>query len=177
MFLFTQLVTVQIVYKHSNVICDPVDLHTVMSTRADLGQYQNYAWVRESLEKMVFNILTSNQTSIEYWNEALRYYDACNTIIFLSNGRGAPPSRYSDLITDCLAKAHCNLQAEKEHIVNNETANMKYLGPGGNLFLTIVPPTKNEIIKQLMSSTIFGTISQKRDYIIDHVVPHSARLM
>jgi len=121
MYLFAQPVTDQMAHNYSDVIRDPMDLQT-MATRGEAGEYRNYAWVRESFEKMVYNALTFNRPRTAYYNEARRYYDACVAKVFTPKRKGAPPSHYATLITECLVKAQRDLQAEKERVTKDETA-------------------------------------------------------
>jgi len=130
--LFAAPVTDQVAHNYYDVIKNPMDLQT-MAEMVDRGGFDNYAWIRESFEQMVYNALIFNRPYTQYWNEAKRYYNACLQKVFAVKGKGAPPSKYSSMITECFAKAERELQAEKDRDKTDETAEKKDLVAGSQI--------------------------------------------
>mmetsp|Transcript_12377 Transcript_12377/g.23194 ORF Transcript_12377/g.23194 Transcript_12377/m.23194 type:complete len:2389 (-) Transcript_12377:1254-8420(-) len=143
MYLFAEPVTDQIAHNYSDVIKNPMDLRT-MSERAISGCYRNYSWLREAFELMVYNALLFNPAHSKYWNEAKRYYLACKKKVFSTEGKGAPASKYKMMIKERFDLAEKIIQAEKDRIKADETAEKKDLVAGDQVLTvdlsTLVPP-------------------------------------
>ncbi len=129
MGLFAEPVTDKVAHNYSDIIKNPMDLSTMM-IRAQEGAYRNYAWLRESFELMVLNALTFNIGYTTYWNEAKRFYKVCKKKIFNVDGKGAPPSKYVALIDERFRIADQAVQAEKDRIKTDDTAEKKDLVAG-----------------------------------------------
>lgn len=143
MYLFAEPVTDQIAHNYSDVIKNPMDLRT-MSERALSGCYRNYSWLREAFELMVYNALLFNSAHSKYWNEAKRYYLACKKKVFSTEGKGVPPSKYKFMIKERFEFAEKIIQAEKDRIKADETAEKKDLVAGDQIMTlelsSLVPP-------------------------------------
>ncbi len=129
MYLFAEPVTDQIAHNYSDVIKNSMDLRT-MSERALIGNYRNYAWLRESFELMVYNALLFNPNLSQYWKEAKRYYNVCKQKTFLKEGKGAPESKYEQMIQERFENAEKMIQAEKDRVKADKTAEKKDLVAG-----------------------------------------------
>jgi len=139
MFLFAAPVTDKMAHNYSDVIKKPMDLQT-MTDRAHIGNYRNYAWLRESFELMVYNALVFNHPQSKYWNEAKRFYNACKKNIFVTAAKGAPASEYKALIKERFELSEKMVQAEKDRVKADKTAQKKDLVAGSNVLTVKLGP-------------------------------------
>ena len=142
MYLFAEPVTDQMAHNYSDIIKNPMDLRT-MSERALIGHYRNYAWLRESFELMVYNALLFNPPFSQYWNEAKRFYAVCRKTIFAKEGKGAPASKYKDMIKERFELAEKMVQAEKDRVKTDKTAEKKDLVAGDQVLSVVLGPLVN----------------------------------
>jgi len=129
MYLFSEPVTDQMAHNYSDVIKNPMDLRTI-SERALIGNYKSYAWLRGSFELMVYNALLFNPAFSQFWKEAKRFYFACKKEIFAKEGKGAPASKYKEMIKERFELAEKMVQAEKDRVKTDKTAEKKDLVAG-----------------------------------------------
>jgi len=129
MYLFAAPVTDQVAHNYRDIIDNPMDLQT-MSERAHIGNYRNYAWLREAFELMVYDALLFNPAHSKYWEEARRFYLACKKNVFAKEGKGAPPSKYKAMVKERFDLAEKMVQAEKDRVKADETAEKKDLVAG-----------------------------------------------
>jgi len=139
MYLFAAPVTDQVAHNYRDIIKNPMDLQT-MSERAHIGNYRNYAWVREAFELMVYNALVFNQPQTKYWNEAQRFYLVCKKKIFVKEGKGAPPSKYKDMVKERFDLAEKMAQAEIDRVKADKTAEKKDLVAGDQVLSVKLSP-------------------------------------
>jgi hypothetical protein len=139
MYLFAEPVTDQIAHNYSDVIKNPMDLRS-MSERVTIGNYRNYSWMREAFELMVYNALLFNPPHSKYWNESKRYYIACKKKVFSTEGKGATHSKYKNLIRERLEYAERIIQAEKDRVKADETAEKKDLVAGDQIMALEIGP-------------------------------------
>ena len=132
LLLFAEPVTDKVAHNYNDIIKNPMDLQT-MTQRAQEGACRNYAWLRESFELMVYNALTFNIGYSTYWNEAKRFYGLCTKKVFAIHGKGAPPSKYVEMIINRFAMADKAVQAEKDRIKADVTAEKKDLVAGSQV--------------------------------------------
>ena len=129
MYLFAAPVTDQVAHNYRDIIENPMDLQT-LSERAHIGNYRNYAWLREAFELMVYNALLFNLAHSKYWEEAKRFYLACKKNIFAKEGKGAPASKYKTMVKGRFELAEKMIQAEKDRVKADKTAEKKDLVAG-----------------------------------------------
>lgn len=139
MYLFASPVTDQVAHNYRDVIKDPMDLQT-MSERAFNGDYKNYAWIREAFELMVYNALVFNPPQSKYWLEAKRFYHTCMKNVFRSDAKGAPESKFGNLIKERFNWAEQLIQAEKDRVKTDETAEKKDLVAGSDVLVIDLGP-------------------------------------
>jgi len=139
MYLFAAPVTDQVAHNYRDIIDNPMDLQT-MSERAHIGNYRNYAWLRETFELMVYNALLFNPAHSKYWNEAKRFYLACKKNVFAKHGKGAPPSKYKVMIKERFDLAEKMIQAEKDRVKADETTKKKDLVAGDQVLSVKLGP-------------------------------------
>lgn len=139
MYLFASPVTDQVAHNYRDIIKEPMDLQT-MSERAYKGDYKNYAWLREAFELMVYNALVFNPPQSIYWVEAKRFYNACMKRVFKIDAKGAPESKYGLLVKERFQLAEKLIQAEKDRVKTDETAEKKDLVAGSDVLVIELGP-------------------------------------
>ena len=138
MYLFAIPVTEEIAPNYYDIIKNPMDLSTMMQY-AQNKTYDNYTWLRESFDLMVFNALTFNRPNTKYWNEAKRFHESCLDNVFVTKAKAAYGSKYHDSILQCYIKGEKLLQDEKDRIKQDESALKKDLVAGASLAKINVP--------------------------------------
>jgi len=138
MFLFAEPVTDKVAHNYHDVIKKPMDLQTMLA-RAEREDYLNYAWVRELFELMVLNALTFNRYHSTFWNEAKRYHKACLQNVWMTLGKGAPPSAYEEAIQNNFEKASEVKQMEDSRVQEDNTAEKKDLVAGSKVATITLP--------------------------------------
>ena len=160
--LFAVPVTEKVAPNYHDVIKNPMDLQTMLE-KAEVEEYLNYVWVRESFALMVLNALTFNrfvsiivyvQTCLTvvsfncfsvpqhtaFWNEAKRYYSRCLSNVFGAIGRAAPPGKYDADIKETFRKADEARKMEEDRVQVDESVEKKDLVAGSLAASVTLPP-------------------------------------
>jgi len=143
LLIFADPVTDQVAPTYLDVIKQPMDLQTML-IKAERDEYKNYAWVRELFELMVLNALTFNRYHTTVWIEAKRFYDVCIKSIFMTIGKGAPPSRYEKDILKNFEMAQEAKKREENRIQEDKTTEKKDLVAGSKVVSVKLPALREK---------------------------------
>ena len=143
MTLFAAPVTEDMAPDYKDVIKNPMDLHTLrqMLERHELS-YNDYCWIKEYFELMVYNAMVYNPPNTKYWKEAQRFHAACLDTVFNKALTPASlgPTPYSEKLEKCIRKAEEEIKLEKERQKSDKTATKKDLVAGADVAAVELSP-------------------------------------